>query len=55
MRGGSCQLVKKVFLPSWWTGEQAIHNSQWSFRTFARFANARHCRRWPAGGFPYSA
>ena len=24
------QLVKKVFLTSWWTGEQAIHNSQWS-------------------------
>ena len=23
-------LVKKVFLTSWWTGEQAIHNSQWS-------------------------
>ena len=24
------QLVKKDFLTSWWTGEQAPHNSQWS-------------------------
>ena len=30
------QLVKKVFLTSWWPGEQAIHNSQWSFRCARR-------------------
>ena len=29
-------LVKKVFLTSWWTGEQAIHNSQWSVRCARR-------------------
>ena len=30
------QLVKKVFLTSWWPGEQAIHNSQWSVRCACR-------------------
>ena len=36
MAFAASQLVKKVFLTSWWTGEQAIHNSQWSVRCARR-------------------
>ena len=35
------QRVKKVFLTRWWTGEQAIHNSQWS-----------PCCAWRLAAFP---
>ena len=43
MAFAASQLVKKVFLTSWWTGEQAIHNSQWSFRCARKLTCGTPC------------
>ena len=47
MRGGSCQLVKKVFLPSWWRGSllpRHCHPLQFPLKSYG-FPGAETARK----------